>query len=173
MRLLLGIALALLVFIGLIWLGFGQRSVMVQMPNAPRPSVLVTTSQPDTWPASSPVVDPSPDYDPVKETKLPETPPYLSIVEPIPGRTPKLEASIASPTTLQLHTDGIRQLRLIKEHWPHEISGSIAVLIDGQGIEWTRKRAVLDLFCGKNGGWSVLPENPAVTPTTASAPVSP
>lgn len=175
MRLLLGLVAAMLIFVGLIWLGFGRNAVTVQKPHTPGPSILVTTSQSESRPTPAPPFDPISDSDPISEKKpmLPETPPYLSIVDPIPGRTPKLEATIASPTTLELRTDAIRQLRLIKEHWPHEISGSIAILIDGQGIEWTRKRAVLDLVCGKSGGWSVVPENSAATPSTASAPVSP
>ncbi len=164
MRLLLGVIFALLVFVGLIWLGFGRSSQTVLISNAPGPAVLVTTTRPESQATSAastaPVVESRP--------ATPDTPPYIAVIEQFDNRKPRLEATIASPTTLQLRTDGIRQLRLFKEHWPHEVGGSIAVLIDGQGIEWTRRRAVLDLVCGQSGGWSVLPESAAT-----SAPVSP
>ena len=165
MRLLLGIVVALLVFIALIWVGFGSRGVTVVSPSAPGPSVLTSTTQPESRPAPPPATTPAAPSQPA----LLDTPAYLTIVDVFPNRdTPKLEATISSPTSLQLHTDGIRRIRLEKSQWPHDVAGSIAINIDGQGIEWTRKRAILELVCGKSGGWSVLPENAAT-----SAPVSP
>lgn len=154
MRRLGGIIMALIALLVVILIGY-QSATKATHP------IPTSTTLPSTQPHSLAPLSPGNPTSAVVEAQSqptsPPVPPYVEIAEVVAGRRPKVAVTLTPPAVLSIRTEGVRTLRLLRAHWPHEIAGSIAINIDGQGIEWTRRRDVLELNCGVNGGWSVAP----------------
>jgi hypothetical protein len=122
---------------------------------APPPAVAPASSPSKVADTPPPVTEPEPAPKPASAPPLPQLPPYLEIVDSLAGVTPKIDSTLTSPNAIDLTTAGVRRIRLLRSQWPRRVTTSIAVRIDGQGIEWTGKRDVLELERSDNGDWAI------------------
>lgn len=138
------------------WLIHSSRGVPYSTPNQ-------TSPMPLSQPAPPLVADDRPETQPAPEpVKLP---PYIELLEALTGSTPKIDAVLPSPNVIELTTAGVRRVRLLRSEWPQRVTTSIAVRIDGQGIEWTGRRDILELERRDNGDWVIVKQ-------AASAPAA-
>ncbi|MBI5864356.1 MAG: hypothetical protein HZB38_07600 [Planctomycetes bacterium] len=127
-----------------------MRGRVAQTPIVP---AAPPSSAPATAPAEPPTSAPT-----TMPAAVPELPPYVRILETTGHGDAKLDADAAGPDVLNLKTAGVKRIKLLRTEWPHPTRGSIAVRIDGLGIEWTARREVLELERLDNGDWLVIPE---------------
>ena len=96
------------------------------------------------------------------EPPEPKTPHYVSIVEEIKSARPsKVHARIVSPTKLVLTTENVKRIRVTRAGLPLARNRSIVLLIDDQGIEWTRQYLAVELERSRAGEWTVVRRRPA------------
>lgn len=62
---------------------------------------------------------------------------------------------ISAGNRLSIKTENVRRLRLHRSRAPGlTASGSVAILVDGQGIEWLVRTDVLELERSASGAWA-------------------
>lgn len=111
------------------------------------------TTQPTTAPATAPNVKPAP---PPAEPELPE---YLEIIARFDGQAPAtVRIEDAAGHRLALDTRNVRRLRIERDQLPLERGRSIALILDGQGIEWRADSEVVEFERSPNGRW--IPVDP-------------
>lgn len=150
MRMWAGLIGAIVAALLVVWLINRPSDTAHDAPSMPAPA-----AKPLPAPVEPPPAATQPANEPVPV--LPELPPYLEIVDSLAAATPRIESTVSAPNAIDLKTVGVRRLRLLRSEWPHRVTTSIAVRIDGQGIEWTGKRDVLELERSDNGDWAILP----------------
>lgn len=89
----------------------------------------------------------------------PALPPYLTVLERTRPDDPfEVQARPQPPGTLELTTRNVLRLRIDRRLVPLRRDRSIAVWIDGQGIEWTTRHDTLLLERTRSGTWRALPQ---------------
>lgn len=103
---------------------------------------------------------PTPAHD--EKPKLPD---YVRVLESSDAtRNTNVAASLPGSGVVNLQTTNVRRLQLKREALPFTASGSIAVRIDGQGIEWQQKYPLLELELLQNGSWEIVRQPAPVRP---------
>lgn len=88
-------------------------------------------------------------------------PDYLTVIEPLDRARPfHVDAEAQPAGVLRLSTANVRRLRLFRERLPFTTSGSVAVRIDGQGVEWSGRHAWIELERSAGGQWIVVERYP-------------
>jgi len=164
MRVLAGLIGAIVAALLVVWLTNCASNTRRDTPPAPTP--VARPAEEPSQPVESPPSPPQPQLEPTRA--VPELPPYLEITESLPGAAAKIESTLPAPNAIELKTDGVKRLRLLRSEWPHRVATSIAVRIDKQGIEWTPRYAVLELERRDNGDWAIV--RPVASPPAADRP---
>lgn len=87
----------------------------------------------------------------------PRLPDYIRVLAPADRtRGTDVSASLPESGVINLQTANVRRLQLTREALPFASAGSIAVRIDGQGIEWQPRYPVLELELLQNGSWEIV-----------------
>lgn len=121
----------------------------------PTPAESQPDSQPDSAAASQPQSAPASDESEKPEPLKP--PAFVTRFEAgTATATPQIESQISAPGTVTLRTANVRRLTLTRSALPFEARGSVALRVDDQGIEWTRRSAVLELERRSSGEWVVI-----------------
>ena len=91
----------------------------------------------------------------------PELPRYVAVVDQYEAGQPGIvRANVVQPRKLELETTNVRKLRITREGLPLARDRSIALHIDGQGIEWTREYVAVELERSPAGVWEVVNRKP-------------
>ena len=74
----------------------------------------------------------------------------------------RARGEISLPSRLIVTTDNVQRLRVDRRKLPFKRGRSVALLIDGQGIELTGRHDIVEIVRSRNGDWS--PANPITGP---------
>lgn len=124
--------------------------------------------QPDARREPQPPIDPQPEPAPEAEVPAPpspgeepELPEYITRLERIESaRGHRLDAEFRQQGVIVLSTANIRRLRVERSRLPTRVASSIAVRIDGQGIEWSPRHQWIELERSSVGQWQVVARYP-------------
>jgi hypothetical protein len=84
----------------------------------------------------------------------PELPNYLTLVARIDARQPaRAEVLGAAEQRLAVNTHNVKRLRIERGRLPFRKDRSIALILDGQGIEWRADSKVVEFERSPNGAW--------------------
>ncbi|GMU82819.1 MAG: hypothetical protein AMXMBFR47_26900 [Planctomycetota bacterium] len=125
-------------------------------PAADQPSQPITGGDENQTP---PATQPAPPVEDAARGRSEETalPRYIRVLETAdPERRAEVWAEIPESGIINLKTSNVRRLLLERESLPFVSRGSIAVRVDGQGIEWQRKYESLELLQLPNGSWEIV-----------------
>lgn len=133
-----------------------------QGPSPTAPTGSVATSQPATPepPATQPATTQPATTQPAEaEAKPPE---YITIIERFePQRRASVEARREDGNRLVIETRNVRRMRIDRTRAELNLRRSVALQIDGQGLEWLAKSEVTDFERSVNGEWQpVKPTKP-------------
>ena len=130
---------------------------VTERPREPVPPAETPTSESGSPPQPAPSIN-------VDHPEAPEppTPHYVAVAEEIkPAEPSKIRATIVSPTKLVIETDNVKRLRVTREGTVLSRNRSVALRVDGQGIEWTRDYIAVELERSPAGEWTVVRRRPA------------
>ncbi len=81
--------------------------------------------------------------------------PFVQVLERVDsGKVVTLDGRAVTLNALDLHTDNVRKIQIKRDASNLSMRGSIAIHIDGQGIEWTPRWRTLELTRSSDGAWS-------------------
>lgn len=133
-----------------------RRPAPTAPPSADQPSPPATGGEEKQAAPATPPAQPGEDAAAARseETALPR---YIRVLETAdPQRRAEVWAEIPESGIINLKTSNVRRLLLERETLPFVSRGSIAVRVDGQGIEWQRKYDSLELLLLPNGSWEIV-----------------
>ncbi len=118
-------------------------------PAATLPAIAPPASQPASQPAASAPVEP-------------ELPEYLTIVAKLHAdATADAQVLTAERQRLVLETRNVQRVRIDREKLPLDRRLSVALVLDGQAVEWLAKSPVTEFERSPNGVWvPVAPQKP-------------
>jgi len=114
------------------------------------------SSQPVAGPASKSAGAPGVTAPPATQpaAQEPELPEYVTLVERFnPRQPPAVRVRTEEPSRLVIETRNVRRLRIDRTRLPLDRRHSIALQLDGQGIEWLPKSEVVEFERSPNGDW--------------------
>ena len=119
------------------------------------------SSQPVAGPASQPAGAPGVTAPPATQppatqpaAQEPELPEYVTLVERFnPHQPVAARVRTEEPNRLVIETRNVRRLRIDRTRLPLDRRHSIALQLDGQGIEWLPKSEVVEFERSPNGDW--------------------
>lgn len=121
------------------------------------PDWAASRSAPASRPASAPTTATRPASAASAEPKLPD---YITIVQREQSdATARVDFELSGTDRLTLSTANVKRLRITRENSPLEKRRSVAIRIDGRGIEWTPKRQTLLLEHTPTGDWVAVDES--------------
>jgi hypothetical protein len=114
--------------------------------------------KPQSRPAEKPLEEPRGESPPAEprdtEPAEPELPEYLTLLERFDRtRAVQLEVLSAAGRRLAIDTHNVRRLRIDRAQLPLQRDRSIALILDGQGIEWRADSKVVEFERSENGVW--------------------
>jgi len=116
-------------------------------PTASAPTAQPPASQPAATQPTAPASQPS--------AAGPELPEYLTIVERFkPAERAAAQVTTETGNRLVIDTRNVRRLRIDRDRVPLNQRRSIALLLDGQGLEWLPHSKVVEFERSVNGGWT-------------------
>ncbi len=84
----------------------------------------------------------------------PELPEYVMLLERYqPGQPAVVRVLTEGQSRLVIETRNVRRLRIDRDRVPLDRAHSIALQLDGQGIEWLAKSDVIEFERSPNGDW--------------------
>lgn len=109
--------------------------------------------------AQTPAAPPAPPAEPHAPPPLPE---YLEVVERFqPGQATVVRVLEAGVGRLAIETRNVRRLRIDRQRSPLSERRSVALFLDGQGIEWLPRSPVAEFERSRTGEWQpVRPDAP-------------
>jgi hypothetical protein len=126
---------------------------------APAEGAAVTTRPAEVRPAPQPApVRPAPQ----PAEPQPPIPEYLTIVRRYdPGAAAQVQVTTVAGHRLVIETRNVQCLHIDRDTSPLDRSRSIALVLDGQGIEWLARSKVVEFERSPNGVWMpVKPRKP-------------
>lgn len=122
------------------------------VPPADPTEPLPPTSPPET--ATTQPAAPKTDPDDAAKPVEPDVPDYLSILERMDAGAPvDVLVVLEPPSRIRIDTTNIKRLRIDRESLPLDSNGSIALILDGVGIQWFAKSSRVEFVRTRNGGW--------------------
>ncbi|MGD8453117.1 MAG: hypothetical protein PVJ57_14965 [Phycisphaerae bacterium] len=132
--------------------GSGRRDVPAGEP----PPATQPAEKPDEAATAEPATtQPATELTPGEAAEPPEPlPDYIRVLERYDASEPaRVHYEITSPHRLALETFNVRRLRIERRGLPMATSGSLALRLDGQVIEWTADSTVVEFERSANGVW--------------------
>ena len=122
-------------------------------------------AKPQSRPAESKTVAPLPEpaepsaakpaEAPPAAPEKPELPDYLTLAARFDSQQPAHATVLgAADHRLAIDTRNVQRLRIDRERLPFKHDRSIALILDGQGIEWLANSRVVEFERSANGAWT-------------------
>jgi hypothetical protein len=160
--------------VGLVVVSIGMGLLLASCESAPpaaerkpqsRPVATEKENTPSTAPAGPavatppPVAEPAPTPPPAAEQKPPD---YITVIERFePQQRAAVEARREDGNRLVIDTRNVRRMRIDRTRAELNLRRSVALQIDGQGLEWLPKSDVTEFERSVNGAWTpVKPVKP-------------